>query len=578
MKHLIGLVLLFLISSVVAEERIHEYLVDISIQADGSMLVTENIDVNNEGVNIKHGIYRDFPIHYKDKKGIKYKVDFGVISAQLDGADVPFKLADRGNSKRLYLGSKNSLAPVGRHIYTINYRTNYQLGFFAVHDELYWNAIGPDWLFPIDRVSVKVVLPEQVGAGDISTEFYTGKYGAAGQDARSGSLEGGAWFETVQALPPKNGFTIVMSFPKGVIAEPTTAQKFQRMLRDNAAILAAFVGLFALFVWFLWAWNKVGRDPRPGTIIPRFKAPPGLSPAAVRYVQKMSFDDKAMSAAIISLAIKGHLRIINPKKKEYSLEKLSRGDKGAHLSSLSRGEQALQDALFTDGAEQIELDQKEHKILGKAKRELAAALKKEYHSKLFKTNGTYTLPGILIVGLTVLVMVVLGPPPVWVIVPFIILSLITIGLFAYLLRAPTYSGRKALDEIEGLKMYLETAEGDRLNLMKSPQLTPEVFETFLPFAFALGVQNEWSDKFKSMLSRALAEPGNRSAGYHPVWYSGNHSNMLGSKGFLNTMGDTLGSQLSTAVSHSSTPPGSSSGSGGGGFSGGGGGGGGGGGW
>lgn len=578
MKKILGLVLLFCLSSATAEERIHEYLVDISIQTDGSMLVTETIDVNNEGVNIKHGIYRDFPVHYKDKNGIKYKVDFEVISAQLDGADVPFKQAERGNYKRLYLGSKSSLAPVGRHIYSINYRTNHQLGFFTNHDELYWNAIGPDWLFRIDRVSVKVMLPEQVGAYDISTEFYTGKYGVAGQDGRSGSLDGGAWFETVQGLPPENGFTIVMSFPKGIIAEPTSAQKFQRTLKDNAAILAAFAGLFALITWFLWAWNKVGRDPRAGTIIPRFKAPPGLSPAAVRYVQKMSFDDKAMSAAIISLAIKGHLRIINPKKKKYSLKKLSRGDEGAHLSSLSRGEQALLDELFSNGSSEIELDQKQHKVLGKAKKELAAALKKEYHSKLFKTNGTYILPGLAVVVLTVLSMIVLGPPPVFVFVPFIVLSLLTIGLFAYLLRAPTYSGRKVLDEIEGLKMYLQTAEGDRLNRMKSPELTPEVFEAFLPFAFALGVQNEWSGKFKSMLSRALAEPGNRNAGYHPMWYSGNHSNMLGSKGFLNTMGDSLGNQLSTAVSHSSTPPGSSSGSGGGGFSGGGGGGGGGGGW
>ncbi|MBE9548747.1 MAG: DUF2207 domain-containing protein [Proteobacteria bacterium] len=579
MKKLIGLILLCCLSVATAEERIHEYLVDISIQADGSMLVTESIDVNNEGVNIKHGIYRDFPVYYKDRKGIKYKVDFGVISAQLDGADVPFKLADRGNSKRLYLGSKNSLAPVGRHIYTINYRTNYQLGFFADHDELYWNAIGPDWLFPIERVSVRVVLPEQVGANDISTEFYTGKYGAAGQDARSGSLEGGAWFETVQGLPPKNGFTIVMSFPKGIVAEPTTAQKFQRMLRDNAAILAAFTGLFALFVWFLWAWNKVGRDPRPGVIIPRFKAPLGLSPAAVRYVQKMSFDDKAMSAAIISLAIKGHLRINNPKKKKYSLEKISRDEAGVNFSTLSRGEQALLDELFSSRSREIELDQKQHKVLGKAKKELAAALKKEYHSKLFKTNGGYILPGLATVVLTVLAMMVLGPPPAFVIIPFVLLSLATIGLFAYLLRAPTYSGRKVLDEIEGMKMYLETAEGDRLNLMKSPELTPEVFENFLPFAFALGVQNEWSTKFKSMLSRALADPNSKNNGYNPAWYHGYAaSNILGSKSFLNNMGDTLGSQLSSAVSHSSTPPGSSSGSGGGGFSGGGGGGGGGGGW
>ncbi|MCF6225145.1 MAG: DUF2207 domain-containing protein, partial [Xanthomonadales bacterium] len=290
------------------------------------------------------------------------------------------------------------------------------------------------------------------------------------------------------------------------------------------------------------------------------------------------FDDKAMSAAIISLAIKGHVRINNPEKKEYSLEKVERGDAGAHFRALSRGEQALLDALFADGARSVELDQKQHKILGKAKLKLATALKQEYHNKLFKTNSAYILPGVGIVALTGLAMMVLGPPPAWVVFPFILMSLLTIVLFAYLLRAPTYSGRKALDEIEGLKMYLETAESERLNRMKSPELSPEVFETFLPFAFALGVQNDWSDQFKNKLAQALTDGGRQTAIYNPAWYNGYQANSVGQMGFLSNMGDTLGTQLSSAVTQSSSPPGSSSGSGGGGFSGGGGGGGGGGGW
>ncbi|MCF6226940.1 MAG: DUF2207 domain-containing protein [Xanthomonadales bacterium] len=578
MKLWLSLLSFFFIASVAAEERIHEYLVDISIHKDGSMLVTETIDVNIEGVNIRHGIYRDFPVHYKDKKGLKYKVDFEIISTQLDGAAVANKLSDKQNHKRLYLGSKSTLAPTGRHTYSISYRTNYQLGFFAEHDELYWNAIGPDWVFPIDRARVRVMLPQQVAAASIKTEFYTGSYGAKEQAAKSGSLNGGAWFETSKGLPPNNGFTIVMSFPKGIIAEPTQMQKFERMLRDNAAILSAFAGLLALLVWFIWIWNKIGRDPRPGTIIPRFKAPPGLSPAAVRYVKNMGFDDKAMSAAIISLAIKGHLRIHNPEKKEYSLEKIDRGDPGVRLRALSRGEQALLDALFADGVHSLELDQKQYKILGQAKLALATALKQEYHNKLFKTNSAYILPGVGIVLLTVIAMVILGPPPPWVIIPFVIMSLVTVTLFAFLLRAPTYSGRKALDEIEGLKMYLETAESERLNRMKSPELTPQVFETFLPFAFALGVQNDWSDIFKNKLTQALTDSSGQANKYKPAWYSGYQVSNLGQLGFLANMGDTLGSQLSTAVTRSSSPPGSSSGSGGGGFSGGGGGGGGGGGW
>lgn len=579
MKQWLVLLIFFFIASASAGERINEYLVDISIQKDGSMLVTETIDVNIEGVNIKHGIYRDFPVHYKDNKGLKYKVDFEVISTQLDGVSVANKLSDRQDYKRLYLGSKSTRAPSGRHIYSISYRTNYQLGFFEEHDELYWNAIGPDWVFPIDRAAVKVVLPEPVAANSIKTGLYTGSFGAKGQAAKSGSLESGAWYETTEGLPAKNSFTIVMSFPKGVIVEPTQAQKLQRLLRDNAAILVAFSGLFALLAWFFWIWNKIGRDPRPGTIIPRFKAPPGLSPAAVRYVQNMGFDDKAMSAAIISLAIKGHVRINNPEKEEYALEKIERGTAGSSFRALSRGEQALMDTLFADGARSVELDQKQYMILGKAKFELATALKQEYHNKLFKTNSLYILPGVGIVVLTIIAMLVLGSPPAWVMIAFVLMSLLTIVLFTFLLHAHTYSGRKVLDEIEGLKLYLQTAESERLNRMKSPELTPEVFETFLPFAFALGVQNDWSDNFKNKLAQALTDgSGSAVNTYSPAWYNGYQISNLGQLGFLSNMGDTLGSQLSSAVTHSSSPPGSSSGSGGGGFSGGGGGGGGGGGW
>lgn len=127
-----------------------------------------------------------------------------------------------------------------------------------------------------------------------------------------------------------------------------------------------------------------------------------------------------------------------------------------------------------------------------------------------------------------------------------------------------------MDEIEGFKMYLDTAEQDRLDLMQSPQLTPEVFESFLPYAFALGVQNAWCDRFARELPKELAERG----GYHPTWYHGGH-NRLSALGHL---ANDFNRSFATAISSASSPPGSSSGSGGGGSSGGGGGGGGGGGW
>ena len=122
-----------------------------------------------------------------------------------------------------------------------------------------------------------------------------------------------------------------------------------------------------------------------------------------------------------------------------------------------------------------------------------------------------------------------------------------------------------MDEIEGLKMYLSVAEKERLNLLNPPERTPELFEKFLPYAIALGVENKWGDQFTSVFSGLDQDSGQ----YHPTWYHGHHMSHFAVSNFTSSLGSSLSSSISSAAS----PPGSSSSSGGGGFSGGGGGGG-----
>jgi uncharacterized membrane protein len=127
-----------------------------------------------------------------------------------------------------------------------------------------------------------------------------------------------------------------------------------------------------------------------------------------------------------------------------------------------------------------------------------------------------------------------------------------------------------LDEMLGFRDYLEIAEKDEMNLRNPPEKTPQLFETYLPFALALGVEQAWAEKFASVLAKIRGEHGR---GYQPDWYSGDWD----SSNLRVNIGSVTG-DLGSAISSSVTPPGSSSGGGGGGFSGGGGGGGGGGGW
>jgi uncharacterized membrane protein YgcG len=161
---------------------------------------------------------------------------------------------------------------------------------------------------------------------------------------------------------------------------------------------------------------------------------------------------------------------------------------------------------------------------------------------------------------------------IW-IVP-LLLGLVAINWsFWHWITQPTVEGQRVMDQIEGFRMYLETAEGEFLQRVHPPELTTELFEKYLPYALALDVENAWAEKFSSVLGRAATAPG-QSNGYQPSWYHGTNRNLASIGDFAGNLGSSIGS----AVSSSSTAPGSSSGGSGGGSSGGGGGGGGGGGW
>lgn len=152
---------------------------------------------------------------------------------------------------------------------------------------------------------------------------------------------------------------------------------------------------------------------------------------------------------------------------------------------------------------------------------------------------------------------------------------LTNALFLFLMGAPTPLGRKLMDGIEGLRTYLTLAEKDRMNTAGAPAMSPQHFETLLPYAVALGLEKPWSRTFETWLATAAA--GAAAASYVPGWYLGSSYGSFGDRigGFSTSMANTIASTIPQPVSSSGS---SFSGGGGGGFSGSGGGGGGGGGW
>jgi uncharacterized membrane protein YgcG len=602
-------------------ERILSFDSQIEVRSNADLMVTETIVVRAEGQQIKHGIYRDFPQLYRGQWGLKRRTAFEVLSLTRDGRPEPSHQEKKDNGQRVYFGAAHVDLSPGNYTYQLTYRTDRQVGFFKDFDELYWNVTGNGWEFPIERASAIVRLPPDCPVR--SAEAYTGPQGAKGRDySVTQTTPGRATFVATRALAPKEGMTIVIGFPKGQVTSPSRNDEWISLVKDNIGLALAIAGLFLVLVYYLVVWFLVGRDPAQGVIIPRYEPPKGFSPASVRYLMQMGYDDKAFAANVIGLAVKGALTI-EKKGDRYVLIR-----KRLPNPALTPDETAMATALIGT-RERITLEQANHTAIKAALTSLKTSLALQLEKRYFIRNIWYWAPGLMFsllpcavsllssreiagalfllvwvtgwtVGTTALVSGVftllraghwvqaipaaLFALPflagecfglvmfaylatIWVPIVFGIGALMN-GVFYHLLKAPTVAGRKTMDEIEGFRLYLSVAERDRLNLENPPEKTPQLFEMFLPYALALEVEQEWAEQFKDVLA-AAAQAGTH---YSPAWYAG--------VGALSTgaLAGALGASLSSAISSSSTAPGSSSGGGGGGSSGGGGGGGGGGGW
>jgi len=256
------------------------------------------------------------------------------------------------------------------------------------------------------------------------------------------------------------------------------------LLNDNLGLLWSLATLALVMAYLYTVWSRYGRDPEAGVIFPHYAPPAGYSPASARYISRMSYDNKSFSAAIVNLAVKGYVKI-EQEGKIYTLSLES------SVQKLAPGEKILLEKLF-EKRSVVELDNKNHSLISKARTSHAHALKKNYVNIYFKKNSGLILPCLfLLIIMLVTVGVFAFFTPVVIVVTGIIIGMM--ALFLYLLKAPTRKGRLLLDKFEGFKMYLEVAEKDDLNLKHPPEMTPELFEQYLPFAIALGVEQTWAD-------------------------------------------------------------------------------------
>ena len=134
-------------------------------------------------------------------------------------------------------------------------------------------------------------------------------------------------------------------------------------------------------------------------------------------------------------------------------------------------------------------------------------MKRNYASHYFETNGALSGPGVFIAVVASLIALNVGAGGTFLVISTIVAMVIVVAVFAFLLMRPTGLGRKLLDELAGFEEYPEIAEKDEMNLRNPPAKTPQLFEKYLPFALAIGVEQEWAERFSKVLAAVRASDG-----------------------------------------------------------------------
>lgn len=544
----------------------------------GQMRVVEHIKVDFTDQN--HGLLRSLPKSYS---GQNLHLKVNQVSSD-SGAPDGYTTYDSNGNEVLKIGDANRTI-TGSQEYTVDYTVSNVLKFYSATPQLFWNINGTGWSQPFDHVAATLHLPHTISVdGRVNQPTcYSGTYGSTDKscmvtaDSATHTLK----VESTQALPAYGAISLVTNL-SGSGLHP---QNWKDWVSDYwKAVAAVLVMPVIIFAYCYTIWSKRGRDAKgAGTIVPEYDAPEGMTPADVNEIDAYKVDSKAITATIIGLAIRKHIRIIESKKEHfigkdtlsYELELLN-----SDFSTLTGDEQKILHGLFADpqvGAK--------HKIeaASSSLAKVVSDISKDTSDRLtaagyFKANPRTSatavvwpiiiiIGGVFLFGTYLNATAVIGGA----------ISVVIMIVFARIMPARSEKGAAAEDHIKGLKLYLETAEADRIKMLQSPNAeyasnhdepvkTVELFEKLLPFAIVLGVETAWAGQFQNL----YVTP--------PDWYSGYGGNMAAfNAGYL---AGSLGSNFQNAVNTSFSAPSSSGGSGfgGGGFSGGGGGGGGGGGW
>ncbi len=531
-----------------AEEGIERYETQLAIGADGIVSVRELIDYMF--VSPRHGIFRTIPTVKTTDEGKRYVVGI-TDEAITDEFGEPYQMQKSAQSDTVTFKIGNpDVTVTGPTHYAVSYRATGALTYFSGHDELYWNAIGTEWTVPIAHARVTVTLPGKIDPENLMSRCFVGPVGSKEETCSVESTNNGVVFSSSRPLDVSEGMTVVVGFPKGLVAvvEPTPIVSFWDTTMGK--IVLFFLFLLGL-LWYILLpvkiarrWWLRGRDPKPAMgethawfSPPVTQAHRNLTPAEAGTLVDERAEPKDVYATIVDLARRGYMKILETKPGSLDLSKTKDWTGDSHILPFER---VLLSGIFASSD-----------LVHLGKIHLAATLKKVQgmiYESLVKEgffpenpdsirNKYYVLAffGFLTVN------------------PLLFLAGV---IFGTLMPRKTEFGAQGAAVGRSLKNFL-VSQDEKLAFQAKHGM---MFEKLLPYAVAFGVEKIWAQKFKDL----NLPPPAWYVSSAPGRYSSAHIVKGLQKGARVSFASSVGTKSSSGFSSGFTGGGSSGGGGGGG--------------
>jgi uncharacterized membrane protein YgcG len=283
--------------------------------------------------------------------------------------------------------------------------------------------------------------------------------------------------------------------------------------------LAVPIGVFGL-MWYLW--HTRGRDPRRRPLAVAYDPPDSLTPAEVGTLIDNSPDLRDITATLVDLAVRGYVRIEERSEsrllgfwstRAFYLHRL----KGAaEWTGLRPHERAIMQGIFPENGSDVvalsDLENRFYVYLDGIKSSLLDQLVRHgyYGQRPDRVRRAYVTVGILVAPASLFAAIWLQER--WGIalqtgILAGLLSALIVVAFGWFMPARTMRGARTLEKALGFEEFLTRVESDRFHRIVK---TPQMFEKFLPFAMALGVEQNWVRAFEGIYTTP------------PAWYQGAH--------------------------------------------------------